>query len=428
MSGSGVAFSHPSIYESVAVAVGNKDPLFAAQEFPISVIMQKCKVHVPQEGETEMYILFSESSSAMDALVQRLAAEIRQGKYFAIQHELCWERKFCEERRNYVGINQRDSADSTILHVAVQCRNYTACKILLERGANVIMSLTKDTSLTILHELVGAGDVDILDLCLQHGADVDYSTDEGVTLLHCCVEWLRGPRCIDMIVLLLGYGAKIKKADGSIKTAIRRAAPYFFGDVGYIKSIAYGKTALHYACRKHGVDVNVVRLLIDRGAAVNQVDGNDSWETLVDYLCEKNGIGKEELEAARRPFEGRHQGAETEEMEAITLLLERGADVEKTNKYGQAPLHLLCQRCLVDVRTVHLLLKHGAGVNVADKVGNTPVHYICQRKEADVSTLYLLTGRSVKTTCTLKNRHGRTALQYLCERQRIRLAETFHLT
>ncbi|XP_067653645.1 uncharacterized protein [Haliotis asinina] len=479
MSGNGVAFSHPSIYESVAVAVGNKDPLFAAQEFPISVIMQKCKVHVPQEGDHEMYIFFKESSSAMDALVQRLATEIRQGNYAVIQHELCWERKFCEQviqssvrkavplfvqRGNYVGINQRDHDERTLLNVAVTSRNYTACRILLERGANVNMPIRSDTSLTILHEVVG--DVDFLELFLQHGADVEYRTDEGITLLHCCIEWLRGPLCTAMIVLLLRHGAKINKTDGNIKTAIRRATPYFFGDVGYIKLVAYGKTALHYACRKYVVDVDAVSLLIDHGAAVNQVDENgetalhylcqredederieianrnfqdafqrkpnksyevyqaDSLAELLEYLCEKNGVDKEELEAIRRS--GRHQGTETEEMKTIKLLIEWGAEVDKMNKFRQTALHLLCQRSRVDVRTVHLLIRNGAGVNKADRTGNTPVHYICQRKVADISTLYLLTEHNVSRT--LKNRHGFTALQYLCGRQRIRLGVKFHGT
>ncbi|XP_046549624.1 uncharacterized protein LOC124259532 [Haliotis rubra] len=233
MSGNGVAFSHPSIYESVAVAVGNKDPLFAAQEFPVSVIMQKCKVHVPQEREIEMYIFFKESSSAMDALVQRLAAEIRQGNYTVIQHELCFKKKFFEQvirssvstsffrfgqEWNRVGINQRDSTGGTLLHAAVGCCNYIAAKILLESGGYANISRKPDISTEImlvslvasifhkngflLLRYLGYGetalhtacmiqdvDVDLLRLLIDHGADVNRTTEHGETALHLLCQW-----------------------------------------------------------------------------------------------------------------------------------------------------------------------------------------------------------------------------------------------
>ncbi|XP_046549616.1 ankyrin repeat domain-containing protein 7-like [Haliotis rubra] len=146
----------------------------------------------------------------------------------------------------------------------------------------------------------------------------------------------------------------------------------------------------------------------------------DSLETLVNHLCERDGIDKEELEAVRCSFAERQQGAETEEMKAITLLIQKGLDVNKADKHGQTALHLLCQRSRVDVRTVNLLIQNGADVNLADRAENTPVHYICQRKEADVSTLYLLTERKVDDT--LQDRYGRTALHHLCDRQNVRLA------
>ncbi|XP_046364421.2 uncharacterized protein LOC124140748 [Haliotis rufescens] len=215
--GIGVAFSHPSIYESVAVAVGNKDPLFAAQEFPISLIMQKCKMQLPRKSGNNLNIVFKVSSSAMNALVQRLATEIRHGNYTVIQHELFWEKKICEKliefsvRRSTpffsnvgkrVGINQRDSSGQTLLHAAVKCSNVTAIEMLLRRGANPYSPVTPDTQLTILHEIILTRQTHTLELFLQHGADVDLATDDGVTLLHSAIEWLGSARAIDIVALL----------------------------------------------------------------------------------------------------------------------------------------------------------------------------------------------------------------------------------
>ncbi|XP_067653915.1 uncharacterized protein [Haliotis asinina] len=424
MSGTGVAFSHPSIYESVAVAVGNKDPLFAAQEFPISVIMQKCKVRVPQEGEHEMYIFFKESSSAMNALVQRLATEIRQGNYTVIQHELCWKRKLCEQlikktvsntmfpfgqAWNRISINQRDSTGRTLLQAAVRCRNCIAAKFLLENGANANISRRKHlvsprgifvcvvgsiaekdpyalfrylaSGETVLHAACMNRDVDVdlLRLLIDHGANVNRTTENGGTALH---------------FLCYGGGEDDWSLLGGRPIAYKSMAKSF---------LRSSSLKLRYTDTNN--DTKPLRAV--------------SWETLFDYLCEKNGICKEELEATRHSFEERHQVAETQEMKAITLLVQKGADVNKADIYGQTALHLLCQRSCVDVRTVHLLILNGADVNTADRTGNTPVHYICQRKEADISTLYLLTEHIVDGT--VQNRYGRTALYYLCERQRVRL-------
>ncbi|XP_046364423.2 putative ankyrin repeat protein RF_0381 [Haliotis rufescens] len=357
----------------------------------------------------------------MDALMQRMATEIRDGNYTVIQHKLCWERKFCEmliescvcntlfpfgKAWNCVGINQRDSTGRTLLHAAVGCHNYTAAKILLERGANVNISPKQDTK-----------------------------------------------------SFLAGIAQSILEKD-----------PHRI-----VRIMAYGETVLHYACKNRDVDAIIIRLLTDHGAHINRVDENgetalhylcqreeeddgishggwrglykafskavartmgsgqryrasnrdsmvfqaDNWQTLLDHLCQKYGIDEKELDITRSSCGNRQLEAETEEAKVITMLIQNGADVNKTDKYGQTAFHLLCQRSRVDVRTVHLLLQNGASVNAADNNGNTPLHYICQRHKADISTLYLLTERSVDYT--LKNKYGNTAIYFLCQSQNVRL-------
>ncbi|XP_071098265.1 uncharacterized protein [Haliotis cracherodii] len=481
-SGIGVAFSHPSIYESVAVAVGNKDPLFAAQEFPISLIMQKCKMQLPRNSENHLNIFFKVSSSAMDALMQRLATEIRHGNYTVIQHELFSEKKICEKlmelsvRRSpslfsnvgkRVGINQRDSSGHTMLHAAVKCSNFTAIEILLRRGANPYSPVIPDTQLTILHEIISTRQTHTLELFLQHGVDVDLATDHGVTLLHSAIKWLGSARAIDIVALLLKHGAKVNKADGTFWLRFGRKVLTFSGEYNPHEDdsrVSFGQTALHYACQSQYIDVNLIRLLINYGAHAGKVDDNgetalhylcrreyrddgieitglirallyeslslvrtnqrdtvfkaDNEDTLVDYLCQKYGIDEEELQRALRYNEAGYRRAETEETKAIIMLITRGAKVYQRNKHGQTAFHLLCQRSHVDVRTVHLMLVHGFPVDVADDDGNTALHYICQRRNLDITTLFLLIKYRVVDN-TLENRRGRTALHYLCQRHNV---------
>lgn len=105
-----------------------------------------------------------------------------------------------------------------------------------------------------------------------------------------------------------------------------------------------GFTALHFACFFGRPEV--ARLLIDSGAAVDAVSGN----------------------AMRvMPL---HSAATTLNLEAVRILLERGAPVNARQQGGWVPIHAAAQNG--DRAMVELMLKHGADPKLANDEGKTP--------------------------------------------------------
>jgi len=69
-----------------------------------------------------------------------------------------------------------------------------------------------------------------------------------------------------------------------------------------------------------------------------------------------------------------HFAIQHDDLEAVKVLLEHGADVNKADAYGNAPLHYAIGNPVM----LKVLLEHGADVNKADAYGNTPLYSASQ--------------------------------------------------
>jgi ankyrin repeat protein len=59
------------------------------------------------------------------------------------------------------------------------------------------------------------------------------------------------------------------------------------------------------------------------------------------------------------------------------MLIDRGADLNLTDRNGQTPLHQGCSNG--DGSIVTMLIDRGAELNVADRHGSTPLHIACNQ-------------------------------------------------
>jgi ankyrin repeat protein len=124
-------------------------------------------------------------------------------------------------------------------------------------------------------------------------------------------------------------------------------------------------TPLHRACDFNRF--NIVKFLLDEGVDPNIKDHAESPPLFFCY-----GI---------------------EDMDIISLLLDRGAKIEPPTKPGVTFLHhsVLSE----NLKLASFLLNRGADINAKTKEGETALHYACQRYNLDMVKFFLENGAKV---------------------------------
>jgi ankyrin repeat protein len=189
------------------------------------------------------------------------------------------------------------------LMTAISGKNRNLVELLLNRGANVNEKM-EHTNVSPLHRVSAIGCLDICELLIARGADVNAEGKYGKTPLHLATQF--GHQ--DIVELLLNAGANINSLDFSGCSAIFNAAQF------------------HHR--------QIVECLLSRGAEVNLTD-NDGFTPLL------------------RAFQ-RSDGDET-----IRVLIAYGADINVRGcREKLSPLHLAVAQN--NKNMVELLLAHGA--------------------------------------------------------------------
>ena len=132
---------------------------------------------------------------------------------------------------------------------------------------------------------------------------------------------------------------------------------------------------------------------------LNEVDINEGNITPIGYLCNQK----------------------LQNNEIIKLLIERGADVNKTcqNKHGNSntPLCYLCQQKDINIEAIKILIEGGADVNKGEnEYCCTPLCYLCQQRNVNFEAIKLLVEKGAdvnKGDCYYKS------LIYLCQNEHI---------
>ncbi len=242
-----------------------------------------------------------------------------------------------------------------------------AAQVLADAHAN--LDLQDPDGTPALTVAIVNGHHDVARVLLEHGANPNIADAAGMTPLYAAVELhttemyperkaLRHPSgsfsTMDLIKLLL---VKHAQPDMPLKAVTlrwgRRRGP---GDA----ALAEGATPLMRAARF--ADVEVMRVLLDGGAnpALKQKD-----QTTVLMLAAGAG-----WRTGETILGGLDYGPESDAIDAVTLCLERGADVNDTDEDGLTALHHAVPR---GAGVVQLLVDHGASVETKDKRGRLPL-------------------------------------------------------
>ena len=250
----------------------------------------------------------------------------------------------------------------TALHYAVSL-DYCSCDVLnclIENGAdvNVRKEYSKRTPLMIAAHCKNLNAVEFL---LKHGAIVDVQDKRNKSSLHYGVEGalLSGDTSFDVVSCLLNHGADIN-------------APM------------NGKyTALMMACRSQ--HVRLVKFLLQQGANV-QVKDKDG-KTALHFACE--------LTFTWKPAS----------CDLLNCLTENGADINALRKDNVTPLMVASINGNVDQIT--FLIKRGANVHLQDKNGDTALHHAARNMNNSLEIVCALTAAGASQMC---NNQGLTPL------------------
>jgi ankyrin repeat protein len=266
-------------------------------------------------------------------------------------------------------VHQRSESGFTPLLFAAREGDIDAARLLLARGVPV-NEMANDKS-TALHIAVIRGQVPFAKFLLDEGADPN-ADGPGFTPLHWAAgiwetmfthdyhdsptanlgEWnvLGGlPRSTKapMIEALLAKGA-------DVNARLERSPPRF----GYnLERAAFIIGATPFFLATLAGDTATMKLLLAHGA--------DS------KIGSVGGITPLMMAAGRGRVDDEAKTPESQQLEAVKLMLDLGADINASDSNGDTPLHCAVYAGLDSI--VEYLIGHGAALNPTNKAGVTPL-------------------------------------------------------
>jgi ankyrin repeat protein len=337
----------------------------------------------------------------------------------------------------------RSDDGSTLLHAAVTYGRQDLIDLLLTKGLKIdvtdddgmtpfLQECRRDTNILpylirngaglhkkdhdgqgALHLAASSGRIQVLEVLLNHGMDVDLPTDDGVTPLSRAITSDRE----DAALFLLNRGATFhgkttrhrrsflhtaasltmeRLVDGLLARSVDR------GEADINAQDHMGWTPLALAVRTGSVQF--ITTLLDAGAdpAIAH-DGGDAAlhlaliggnEPVALLLIERGVSCSARGMWDRTPL---HLAAGNHNLLATRALLERGVEVDAIDDQGWTPL-LLCSDCTYgDPEIIQLLVDHGADVNYKEpEYEGTPLYHALDRGSVEVFEVLVKAGADWK--------------------------------
>lgn len=225
-------------------------------------------------------------------------------------------------------IRKGASLKSPALWCAVFQGNKGIVELLLAKGA--VVEDTGSKAWQPLHVAVEKGYGDLVQLLLEHGADVNRRYWGNRIPLHEITYWKKDH--VEITQLLLAYGAEVNAVD------------------------SYRETPLHKAARE-GL-TGAVSLLLEKGARLDII--NDMEQTPLD-LADHEG-----RQAVVRLLLSMHSAAKKGDLAAVKDLIKTYPQlINSRDLDGKTPLHYAAENNRLEI--AHLLIDNGADVNVVCK-------------------------------------------------------------
>ena len=298
-------------------------------------------------------------------------------------------------------------ADQTALMWAISEKHQAIVRVLLDGGADV--QARSKGGFTPLLFAARAGDLDVTRMLIAAGANVDDTAPDGSSAL--LVATVRGHSGVAM--LLLDWGAD-PNANGAGYSALHWAAGIWETELngpngivthpndewGSLGGVQTGKLELIEALLAHGADPNAQltktpprvgysQLPVEHRLVGVNVYGGATPFLLAAVACDTEVMralvagGADPLRTSADKTTplmvaaglGRYMAesrvTEQQALNAVTLALELGGDVNAVNDSGNTALHGAAHT--KSNRVVQFLVDHGTALNIKNKRGQTPL-------------------------------------------------------
>jgi ankyrin repeat protein len=268
------------------------------------------------------------------------------------------------------------------IHRAVEAGDLALVKQILKRDPGALTSRDNNRFREMpIHFAAASGNVDMMRLILDAGADIDAGDSDNSTALG-IAAMRKHP---EMVTFLIEHGADVnhrdRKADCPLSFAV------------------YGK------------DETIIKQLVVAGAdlwfrnpngeTLMHIAGMRGLIEFVTYLVDHGSDMEAKSSNGGTPLGFAAMGGQTE---VVQLLLDRGANPNPASLEEVTPLIFTCWRNQVEC--ARLLLANGATVNFADERGNTALQIATSHCSVEMVQLLIDHGADVNHT----NQHGSTAL------------------
>jgi len=288
-------------------------------------------------------------------------------------------------------------------------------KGLLDKGEKV--DVRDRDGKTLLHKAAEQGNGPVIELLLTQGLDLNAKDARGCSPLHVAV--LAGKT--EAAELLLDESAKLDVFTAAALGKLEDVKTTIKADPTTVCLVDHeANSLLHYAVL--GGSKEAVELLIKNGAQLEArnrryctpllLAAGLGQPEIVDLLLTKEAYVSATVGMGQSSYMGTalHQAAREGHAAVVSLLLERGVDIEVRSKYGETPLHMACRSDTGlasgdKVKTAELLLDKNAHVNAANKEGHTPLLFASPWSEK-LARLLLDRGADVNA----KGQYQRTVL------------------
>ena len=367
----------------------------------------------------------------------------------------CSEEAFKKIIDHGADVNSTNNESVTALMVACKKGNMDAMYVLLNAGADPHIADSNGNT-CMHHAIVGGCSKEVLQVIIDHGADVNSTNNDSVTAL--MVACKKGN--VDATYALLKAASNPDIADSNGNTCMYHAIVGSFSkevlqaiidqgaDVNSTNK--EGVTALMAACRKGNMDVIYVLLKAGVDPHISDSNGNtwihhaivggcnETIQEIINHGAHVNATNKDNitplilacqdgnevviktlLDAGADPYINSVEGHTSLHAavlggcsnEALHKIIDYGVDVNATNILNQTALELACQ--MGNVYALNALYDSGADSSIVSVQGNTLLH-VAVLHDCRKEVLMFVIHHSVDVNAT--NNENESALLVACQK------------